>query len=59
MQSFWINENNFIAIGIIRNIEVNNENKDKSTVTLQYRILDPIDVTDDFIQEKKFDKFPE
>lgn len=55
----WINENNFIAIGIIRNIEVNNENKDKSTVTLQYRILDPIDVTDDFIQEKKFDKFPE
>lgn len=55
----WINENNFIAIGRIRNIEVNNENKDESTVTLQYRILNPIDVTDDFIQEKKFDKFPE
>ena len=54
-----INENNFIAIGIIRDIEVNNENKDESRVTLQYRILNPIDVTDDFIQEKKFDKFPE
>ena len=55
----WINENNFIAIGRIQNIEVNNENEDESTVTLQYRILNPIDVTDDFIQEKEFDKFPE
>ena len=55
----WINKNNYIAIGKILNIEVNNVNKDESMVTLQYRILNPINVTDDFIQKKKFDKFPE
>lgn len=49
----WINENNFIAIGKILNVYVNSEDQLESKVTLQYRILNPIDVTDDFIMDKE------
>ena len=49
----WVNKNNFIAIGKILNVYVNNEDQLESKVTLQYRILNPIDVTDDFIMDKE------
>lgn len=49
----WINKNNFIAIGKILNVYVNSEDQLESKVTLQYRILNPIDVTDDFIMDKE------
>lgn len=45
----WVNKNNFIAIGKILNVYVSREDELESKVTLQYRILNPIDVTDDFI----------
>ena len=49
----WVNKNNFIAIGKILNVSVNSEDQLESKVTLQYRILNPIDVTDDFIMDKE------
>lgn len=49
----WVNKNNFIAIGKILNVYVNSEDQLESKVTLQYRILNPIDVTDDFIMDKE------
>lgn len=49
----WVNKNNFIAIGKILNVSVNSEDLLESKVTLQYRILNPIDVTDDFIMDKE------
>lgn len=48
----WVNKNNFIAIGKILNVYVSSKNELESKVTLQYRILNPIDVTDDFIMNK-------
>lgn len=46
----WVNDNDFIAIGKILNIDMCDEDEVKSKVTLHYRILNPIDVTDDFIE---------
>ncbi|WP_313628956.1 toll/interleukin-1 receptor domain-containing protein [Enterococcus italicus] len=48
----WVNKNNFAAIGKILNIDMNSKDEVKSKVTLQYRILNPINITDDFIQSK-------
>ncbi|MCO4526342.1 SEFIR domain protein [Streptococcus infantarius subsp. infantarius] len=48
----WVNKNNFVAIGKILNIDMNSKDEVKSKVTLQYRILNPINITDDFIQSK-------
>ena len=45
----WVNKNNFIAIGKVQNVYVSSEDELESKVTLQYRILNPIDITDDFI----------
>lgn len=47
-----MNKNNFVAIGKILNIDMNSKDEVKSKVTLQYRILNPINITDDFIQSK-------
>lgn len=49
----WVNKNNFIAIGKIQNVYVSSEDELESKVTLQYRILNPIDVTDDFIMNEE------
>lgn len=48
----WVNKNNFIAIGKVQNIYVSSEDEFESKVTLQYRILNPIDITDDFIMKE-------
>lgn len=48
----WVNKNNFIAIGKILNVYVCREDELESKVTLQFRILNPIDVTDDFIMNE-------
>ena len=49
----WVNKNNFIAIGKILHVYVSSKDKLESKVTLQYRILNPIDVTDDFIMNEE------
>lgn len=48
----WVNKNNFIAIGKILNVYVSSKDELESKVTLQYRILNPIDVSDDFIMNE-------
>ena len=49
----WVNKNNFTAIGKVQNVYVSSEDELESKVTLQYRILNPIDITDDFITNKE------
>lgn len=49
----WINQKNYMAIGKIIDINLNAEYEFKSTVTLQYKILNPIDLTDSFIESSK------
>lgn len=48
----WINDNHFVAIGKIIKIYLNSEDAYKSMVTLAYKILNPIDLTDDFLASK-------
>ncbi len=48
----WINEKNYLAIGKIIQIYLDSEDEYKSMVTLAYKILNPIDLTDDFIDSK-------
>lgn len=48
----WINDKNFLAIGKIIQIDLDSEDEYKSMVTLAYKILNPIDLTDDFIDSK-------
>ena len=48
-----VNKNNFIAIGKVQNVYVSSEDELESKVTLQYRILNPIDITDDFIMNEE------
>lgn len=48
----WINKNNYLAIGKIIKIYFDSEDEYKSMVTLAYKILNPIDLTDDFIDSK-------
>ncbi|MGK0606360.1 toll/interleukin-1 receptor domain-containing protein [Enterococcus gilvus] len=47
----WINKDNYLAIGKIIDIYLDSEDEYKSTVTLEYKILNPIDLTTDFIEE--------
>jgi len=47
----WINEKNYLAIGKIIQIDLDSEDDYKSTVTLAYKILNPINLTDDFIEQ--------
>ncbi|MCY7194649.1 MULTISPECIES: toll/interleukin-1 receptor domain-containing protein [Streptococcus] len=46
----WINNNNFTAIGRVLNVENCEEDEYQNKVTLQYKILNPIELSDDFIQ---------
>nr|WP_244048170.1 hypothetical protein [Lactiplantibacillus plantarum] len=48
----WINDKNFLAIGKIIQIDLDSEDEYKNMVTLAYKILNPIDLTDDFIDSK-------
>lgn len=48
----WINEKDYLAIGKIIQIYLDSEDEYKSMVTLAYKILNPIDLTDDFIDSK-------
>ncbi|CAI3255008.1 toll/interleukin-1 receptor domain-containing protein [Enterococcus cecorum] len=48
----WINDKNYLAIGKIIQIYLDSEDEYKSMVTLAYKILNPIDLTDDFIDSK-------
>lgn len=50
----WINKENYMAIGKIIDIYLNCEDEYRSTVTLAYKILNPIDLTTDFIEESSF-----
>ena len=52
----WINHDNHIAIGKILNINLDNDNEYQSEVTLEYRILNPVELSDDFIQDVDVDK---
>ena len=52
----WINHDNHIAIGKILNINLDYENDYQSEVTLAYRILNPVELSDDFIQDVDVDK---
>lgn len=52
----WINDNNYMAIGKIIKIELNSEDEYKSRVTLAYKILHPIDLTDDLIEQSSIRK---
>lgn len=52
----WINSNNFMAIGKILAVDFDSEDDFNSTVTLQYKILNPIDVSDDFIEKVEFNE---
>ena len=47
----WINDKNYLAIGKIIQIDLDSEDTYKSMVTLSYKILNPIDLTDDFIEQ--------
>lgn len=49
----WINQNNYMAIGKIIEISLNKESESQSTVKLQYRVLNPIDLTDSFVELSK------
>lgn len=46
----WIN-NNFTATGRVLNVENCEEDEYQNKVTLQYKILNPIELSDDFIQD--------
>ena len=48
----WINDKNYLAIGKIIQIYLDSEDAYKSMVTLAYKILNPIDLTDDFLASK-------
>ena len=48
----WINDKNYLAIGKIIQIYLDSEDAYKSMVTLAYKILNPIDLTDDFLTSK-------
>lgn len=45
----WINDNDFLAIGKILSIDINLNDQYRSTVTLSYKILNPIEISDDFV----------
>lgn len=47
----WINHGNYVAIGKITNINLDSENEYQSDVTLEYKILNPIELSDDFIRD--------
>ena len=47
----WINNNNFTATGRVLNVENCEEDEYQNKVTLQYKILNPIELSDDFIQD--------
>lgn len=47
----WINNNNFAALGRVLNVENCEEDEYQNKVTLQYKILNPIELSDDFIQD--------
>ncbi|WEV45553.1 toll/interleukin-1 receptor domain-containing protein [Streptococcaceae bacterium ESL0687] len=49
----WINDSNHVAIGKILDIKFSREreNRSKNIVTFKYRILNPIDLTEDFKEE--------
>lgn len=47
----WINDNNCLAIGKILIINLNPDDKYKSTLTLSYKILNPVEISDDFISQ--------
>lgn len=47
----WINDNNFIAIGKILSVDIDSKDQYRSTVTLNYKILNPIQISDDFISQ--------
>lgn len=46
----WINNHEFVAIGKIVDVNLDPDDEYASTVTLDYKILNPIEVSDDFIQ---------
>lgn len=46
-----INNNNFAALGRVLNVENCEEDEYQNKVTLQYKILNPIELSDDFIQD--------
>lgn len=52
----WINHGNYVAIGKISNINFDSENEYQSDVTLEYKILNPIELSDDFIQGANINK---
>nr|WP_233611040.1 toll/interleukin-1 receptor domain-containing protein [Lactococcus sp. S64] len=47
----WVNSNNYAAVGKILAINLCSGNEYKSEVTLQYKILNPIEISDDFLQD--------
>lgn len=55
----WINSNNYVAIGLITEVNIDPEDEYKNTVTLDYKVLNPIDITDDFIEFDRVDSFIE
>lgn len=44
----WINDKNFLAVGKILAINLNKEDEYKSTLTLAYKVLNPVEISDDF-----------
>lgn len=47
----WINNNNFTATRRMLNVENCEEDEYQNKVTLQFKILNPIELSDDFIQD--------
>lgn len=49
----WINNDNFMAIGKILDVYIDPEDEFNNTVSLHYRILNPVDLTDEFIENSE------
>lgn len=47
----WINQENIVAVGKVVKINLDREHELKSTVTIKYKILNPIELTDEFVSE--------
>ncbi|MDG2979882.1 toll/interleukin-1 receptor domain-containing protein [Latilactobacillus curvatus] len=47
----WINHMDYVAIGKILSVNADFDNNYQSTLTLEYKILNPIELSNDFIQD--------
>ncbi|MDT2477443.1 toll/interleukin-1 receptor domain-containing protein [Enterococcus avium] len=52
----WINNKNYVAVGKILDINLNSNDEYRSTVTLGYKVLNPIEVSDDFIEHTELEE---